>query len=609
KNTINYYIETLLALCSYQNVNSVIQEKNSSDISEITEENGNEKENLKKLHLVKSIFDNLLTNSTVSNLQLKCLNLLFELRVRYFYALETSLNDSFIKNSVEKFTFKNETNLWSIYKLARMCVRYTYYDLAKEIYESLSSKMTGAILNMSTSDLSYKSWFDFMSILCKSECALIKSEFTSINDLISKLNKSLCDYMKAHTIFKSLCSRCLTHTSSAIPTLENSNTCFQTRYCELRCEHIKLYIHLIMSLMTFQTIPAPVFQFKSSENFARYGRIAQQMKYTINELQKLNLKYKDFISECFDADEHTINILNIFKKQIECLIYCINLLITPKTQQQLEEDFYTNFLDIKLNLENQKSNSKFVQYSAELKIVENFFFNQIEKLKTLCTNDSESKTNHIKQFQSIVIDFIQLPIPLPRAFFTSLQKTSIKLLVSPNNKKTNSILTIRNDQTLVVKIDGIINQQFKNKSPIRTIKKVQICVTTELDSKSIPDNKFNNIKFVDVKTMLEEPKNDYFNSNVLINFPYFGNYVIQVDLYMLDNTDMIWRYTSSEKHQILVKIEEDPTRQKLFAAMAAAAAASTSNQSAGTPTGNNPPLIYQQNRNVIESDSLEKMDI
>jgi len=82
-----------------------------------------------------------------------------------------------------------------------------------------------------------------------------------------------------------------------------------------------------------------------------------------------------------------------------------------------------------------------------------------------------------------------LPIPLPRAFFNSLQKTQVKLIVSPNTKKTNTIQILRNDQTLVVRIDGIINQQFKNNEPIRTIKKVQISTTTELDIKTMTDVK------------------------------------------------------------------------------------------------------------------------
>lgn len=67
--------------------------------------------------------------------------------------------------------------------------------------------------------------------------------------------------------------------------------------------------------MTCFTQPAPVYQlqsFQSNESsFARFGRVAQQLKYSIVELQKLTQKYKDFIAECFDADQHTINILNM----------------------------------------------------------------------------------------------------------------------------------------------------------------------------------------------------------------------------------------------------------------------------------------------------------
>lgn len=78
---------------------------------------------------------------------------------------------------------------------------------------------------------------------------------------------------------------------------------------------------------------------------------------------------------------------------------------------------------------------------------------------------------------------------MPRAFFNSLQKTQVKLIVSPNTKKSNTIQMLRNDQTLVVRIDGIINQQFKQQASIRTIKKVQISSTTELDTKTMTDLK------------------------------------------------------------------------------------------------------------------------
>ena len=69
-----------------------------------------------------------------------------------------------------------------------------------------------------------------------------------------------------------------------------------------------------------------------------------------------------------------------------------------------------------------------------------------------------------------------------------------------------------------------------------------------------------------------------FNSNLLLNFPFCGNYVVQVDLYILDDMDIVWRYFG-ERQQILIKVEEDANRQKLLAALAASAAANNATTS------------------------------
>ncbi len=102
----------------------------------------------------------------------------------------------------------------------------------------------------------------------------------------------------------------------------------------------------------------------------------------------------------------------------------------------------------------------------------------------------------IKQFQEILIEFIQLPISLPRAFFNTIQKTQIKLITFPTFKKNNTnLVTIKHDQNLVIKIDGIINQKCKFKELIRKIKKIQICLTIEHDNKS-NDSKVYNVLLI-----------------------------------------------------------------------------------------------------------------
>lgn len=45
------------------------------------------------------------------------------------------------------------------------------------------------------------------------------------------------------------------------------------------------------------------------------------------------------------------------------------------------------------------------------------------------------------------------------------------------------MIQIKHDQTLVLKIEGIIKQQFKEDQPMRKISKVQVSLITELDQK------------------------------------------------------------------------------------------------------------------------------
>ena len=262
------------------------------------------------------------------------INLLFELQVRSFKKLgeeATSDHSELVTECVRGFLEANDKDQWLKFKLARMCVRYSYYELATELFNNVSTELRREYtLNMKKSDMSFINWLEFMAILSKAEFLISQTGVEDINEYIQNLNESLSLYLNAQILFKANCAQCFIPLSSATsttsggssassstsssnqpPTLENSDTSIQIRYCELRAEQIKLFIHMVLSTMTYQTIPPPAFQFKSSENFGKLGRIAQQMKNSTVELQKLNQKIKELISECFDGDIHTLNVLNM----------------------------------------------------------------------------------------------------------------------------------------------------------------------------------------------------------------------------------------------------------------------------------------------------------
>ena len=69
---------------------------------------------------------------------------------------------------------------------------------------------------------------------------------------------------------------------------------------------------------------------------------------------------------------------------------------------------------------------------------------------------------------------------------------------------------------------------------------------------------------------------------------------------ILDNNDLVWRYISPERYQILVKVEEDPNRQKIIAAMQAHSA----NINRITPT----PMTSNEAHETTNDIHIQKME-
>lgn len=70
-------------------------------------------------------------------------------------------------------------------------------------------------------------------------------------------------------------------------------------------------------------------------------------------------------------------------------------------------------------------------------------------------------------------------------------------------------------------------------------------------------------KYTNIQSCLEEPRNDYFNCQLLVNFPFIGaNYILQIEVQIFDNDGMSWNYTAG-KQIMFVKVDEDPLSRKM----------------------------------------------
>lgn len=111
--------------------------------------------------------------------------MLFEFQVRrtgnFLGTSEKGEKDSgydITRESIDIFIEINGSNQWLIFKLARMCVRYSYYALTHQLFEGLSRNLANVESgedNVTIKDLTYISWLEFMSMICKAEHLISQS--------------------------------------------------------------------------------------------------------------------------------------------------------------------------------------------------------------------------------------------------------------------------------------------------------------------------------------------------------------------------------------------------------------------------------------------------
>lgn len=65
-----------------------------------------------------------------------------------------------------------------------------------------------------------------------------------------------------------------------------------------------------------------------------------------------------------------------------------------------------------------------------------------------------------------------------------------------------------------------------------------------------------------MQSCLEEPKNDYFNCQILVTFPISSAiYIFQIDIQIIDSNGNVWNYNNC-KQTIYVKVEDDVNTKK-----------------------------------------------
>uniref|UniRef100_H2XLM2 Integrator complex subunit 7 C-terminal domain-containing protein n=2 Tax=Ciona intestinalis TaxID=7719 RepID=H2XLM2_CIOIN len=152
-----------------------------------------------------------------------------------------------------------------------------------------------------------------------------------------------------------------------------------------------------------------------------------------------------------------------------------------------------------------------------------------------------------------------------------LQTTSIKLAISPSQRGTSGPVNVEINQQFTLKVEGVIQHVNSTDSDViecagdrdETYKKFREVARVKLSLRKTKQGqaKVTNTKVDEGKSHFVQtvnPRNDYFSTQFLVNFPLAGIYMLHIETNVEDGDGVWWK--TGPKETVLVKAYDDSVR-------------------------------------------------
>ncbi|ESO09949.1 hypothetical protein HELRODRAFT_190339 [Helobdella robusta] len=478
-----------------------------------------------------------------------CTNLMQD-SIRNSMNKEDDEKDDDFHNFVTHSTMK--LNGWMMYRVGRQLARYAYHKSASAVFSKIRHLVYDERRN---------AWMDGLNKFSKAESLIRdagdrkKSGFAGGSvigrsgdvrmELLERLTNAVDYYQLAVSNFKA--SACLHH------------SIFQITYTNLRCKFILCCIQVLQSCCSFQTVPPPAIATSLAINTGQESHkcehVLNQFKSCIEKLLSLEKEYSELHSSCFDADQRTLQHIDI------CLEMCRLILNVLKAVLS----HTSGTLDMKSTL--MADATSFITSRASSSVedrwwrfINNDLLNSLQQ--SLDTEDNLLLSCQIiGQIEQAIYKCTQFPLHFPRFFFQKLQATDIRLAISPPMKSPDDVILVKCDTLFAIKVEGIVSScafaavnQQKIYTVNKRIRKVQLTVSSEQTSgktMKCPPVGPTTIHFVERCPM----QTDYVCHRFLIPFPTPGYYQICIDAKIVDVEERVW--SSCAKSFLMVQAYDE----------------------------------------------------
>ncbi|CAG01530.1 unnamed protein product [Tetraodon nigroviridis] len=327
--------------------------------------------------------------------------LLVSLATVIFVASQSSLSAEV--QSVIKEQLENVANGWTVYRIARQASRMGCHEFSSELYQSLRTRVASE---------HFYFWLNSLREFSQAEQCLSLVTDGDYSGAMSAIAEALRSYQKGIAS--------LTAASTPLSPLT-----FQCEFIKLRIDTLQALSQLICTCNSLKTSPPPAIAttiaLSSGNDLQRCGRIAMQMKVSMDEFRSLAARYADLHQASFDADYATLR--NVELQQQSCLLvsHVIEALILDSQTASFQE--YGPLGSVQTHSE----------YERRMMSV---FSRVLEEVEGLAKKHPPVSFLHTGCLCDAVIALLKVPLSFQRYFFQKLQSTSIKIAL---DSKTNEI--------------------------------------------------------------------------------------------------------------------------------------------------------------------------
>lgn len=423
----------------------------------------------------------------------------------YFQTLMVSGNDC----QLDLTSVLRGRSLWTFYQTARQAIRYGHYSTCKGLCDQLAR---------CSSLESVSFWMRCLSKVAEAESGLSKCK--DCVSLDKTLSHAIALYVEASSSLKTVASF-------------GHSLAFQSKYLQLRLQLLQGLESLRQACKLVRTSPAPAVAaavaMAARDDLLKYGSIVTQMRKCSKEFRVLSDSYSLLFQSSFNADNQTLSHLQLMQNSCTMIAEAVESLFQTNRMSSLIVDKNTH-----MEKTSQETRGPSVEHKALIQACHSISSTVAQDLTNRKTVKIESR--HIQILEGMTQELLSVPLSIPRLFFQAVQNLSLKLALSPQPKTSGDFVIVFSSNNFALKIEGVVVSSGKRDT--RKVSKVMLNVMTSPTAAS----KAESSRQTEVNlSSVVIPRNDYFQSQFLLNFPCPGLNLVSVEASIIDENEAQWK--------------------------------------------------------------------